>query len=76
MVGNLNMLFFQWLELLGPDDRFTSSCGSGPRFHTRGLMMLGDDSEAARRRKDFAPFAGILTREERREVILSCSFDH
>ncbi|HMP75103.1 MAG TPA: hypothetical protein PKE12_02290 [Kiritimatiellia bacterium] len=40
------------------------------------LNLLRDESEEARRLKDFAPFAGLLTREERREVILSCGYDH
>ena len=40
------------------------------------LNLLRDESEEARRLKDFAPFAGLLSREERREVILSCSYDH
>ncbi len=59
----------EWLVLL--DAAITS-----PEGRDRLLTLLRDDSEAARRLKDFAPLAGLLTREERREVILSCSFDH
>jgi len=40
------------------------------------LAILRDDSEASRRLKDFAPFAGILSREERRKAFLQCSYDH
>ncbi len=40
------------------------------------LDLLRDESLDARRLKDFAPFAGILTREQRRTVFLSCSYDH
>lgn len=38
--------------------------------------LLLDPSEDARRARDFAPFAGVLSREERRTVFLSCTFDH
>jgi len=58
-----------WLELL--DAAIATPAGRG-----RLLDLLRDDNESARRLKDFAPFAGILTREERREIIFSCSFDH
>ena len=40
------------------------------------LAILLDGGDEARRLKDFAPFAGILSREERREVFLQCSYDH
>ena len=40
------------------------------------LSLLRDESQEARRLKDFGPFAGILSREERRRVILSCGYDH
>ena len=40
------------------------------------LDVLWDESPEARRLKDFAPFAGVLTREQRRTAFLSCSFDH
>jgi hypothetical protein len=38
--------------------------------------ILRDDSEKSRRMCEFAPFAGILTREERRKVFLKCVYDH
>ncbi|MBI4025055.1 MAG: hypothetical protein HY360_08745 [Verrucomicrobia bacterium] len=37
------------------------------------LALLRDPSEAAERLKDFAPFAGTLTREERRLAEPSCA---
>jgi hypothetical protein len=40
------------------------------------LDLLRDESEPARRLKDFAPLAGLLSREERRRVFLSCTYDH
>jgi len=40
------------------------------------LRLLRDDSEESRRMKDFAPFAGVLPREERRKVFLKCAYDH
>jgi hypothetical protein len=40
------------------------------------LRLLRDDSEPARRMKDFGPFAGILTREERRQAFATCVFSH
>ncbi len=42
----------------------------------RLLALLKDDSEEARRIKDFAPFAGILTRQERQKIIAACTYDH
>ncbi|OQW96180.1 MAG: hypothetical protein BWK77_06005 [Verrucomicrobia bacterium A1] len=47
-----------------------------PTGMTALLGLLRDDSPGARRVKDFAPFAGILTREQRRTVFMSCSYDH
>jgi len=38
--------------------------------------VLLDESEETRRLKDFAPLAGLLSREERRTVFLSCAYDH
>jgi hypothetical protein len=40
------------------------------------LRLLRDDSEESRRMKDFGPFAGFLSREERRKVFLKCAYDH
>jgi len=40
------------------------------------LRLLRDDSEESRRMKDFAPFAGLVQREERRKVFLKCAYDH
>jgi hypothetical protein len=38
--------------------------------------LLLDDSDAARRKKNFAPFAGLLPRETRRKIISTCAYDH
>lgn len=40
------------------------------------LNLLRDESEEARRLKDFAPFAGILSREERRKAFETCVYSH
>jgi hypothetical protein len=59
----------QWREILLDARRG----GEGLR---RLLALLRDESEPSRRLLDFAPFAGVLTREERRKVFLSCTYDH
>ncbi|MFC1452912.1 hypothetical protein ACFLSJ_06160 [Verrucomicrobiota bacterium] len=56
--------------------RLLLSAKMGPRGHEALMALLLDTSEAARRLKDFAPFAGVLSREERRQAFLSCSYDH
>jgi hypothetical protein len=38
------------------------------------LGLLRDHSEETRRLKDFAPFAGVLTREERRQTEPECAY--
>jgi hypothetical protein len=38
--------------------------------------LLRDDSPAAEHRKEFSPFAGILTTAERRPFIEQCAFTH
>jgi hypothetical protein len=38
--------------------------------------LLRDDSPAAEHRKEFSPFAGILTPAERRPFIEQCAFTH
>jgi hypothetical protein len=40
------------------------------------IALLEDTGERARRLKDFAPFAGVLSREERRKAFSACSYDH
>lgn len=40
------------------------------------LKILRDDSPRTQRLRDFAPFAGILSREERRTVFQPCTYDH
>ena len=48
----------------------------GKEGRKRLLALLRDDSEHNRRLLDFSPFAGVLTREERRKVFLKCAYDH
>ena len=38
------------------------------------LGFLRDPGEGAQRLRDFAPFAGVLTREERRQAIPQCAY--
>jgi hypothetical protein len=59
----------KWRKLLQDAKR-------GMAGRRRLVAVLRDDSERNRRLLDFAPFAGILTREERRRVFLKCSYDH
>jgi hypothetical protein len=59
----------QWRGLL-------VEAGRSPAGMAALLDLLRDDSHEARRLKDFAPFAGVLTREQRRTVFMSCSYDH
>lgn len=39
------------------------------------LRLLRDGSEPAQRLKDFAPFAGVLTREERHQAAPECAYN-
>ena len=59
----------QWQALLA------AARGSRAGFR-RVLRILRSRREADRRLRDFAPFAGILTREERRKVFLKCVYSH
>ena len=43
---------------------------------TQLLHLFREDSEDARRLRDYAPFAGILSRDERRKAFLACAYDH
>lgn len=40
------------------------------------LALLRDTDPAHERLKEFAPFAGVLTAMERREVIRQCAYSH
>lgn len=40
------------------------------------LAALREDSERAAHLREFAPFAGILSREEMREILIPCAFTH
>lgn len=59
----------QWNELL--DKARLTSEGMADL-----LRLLREDGVEAGRIRDFAPFAGVLSREQRRSVFLSCSYDH
>ena len=48
--------------------------GAGEREVLIRLLLNG--SESARRLKDFAPFAGVLSREQRRSAFTQCAYDH
>jgi hypothetical protein len=58
-----------WRGLLGEARR-------SPAGMAALLDLLRDDGHDACRRKDFAPFAGVLTKEVRRAAFISCSYDH
>lgn len=49
---------------------------TGRRGREALTTILRSRSEKNLRLLDFAPFAGVLTREERRKVFLKCAFDH
>jgi hypothetical protein len=44
--------------------------------HARLIELLRDQSESALHLKSFAPFAGVLTTEERRAIVVKCAFAH
>ena len=58
----------QWRQILlcaqGSDDGFEEL-----------LRLLRDPGELAQRLKDFAPFAGVLTREERHQATPECAYN-
>ncbi len=56
--------------------RILSDAQRGKAGLKRLLAVLRDDSESNRRLLDFGPFAGVLTKQERRKVFLKCTFDH
>lgn len=39
------------------------------------LRLLRDPSDGAQRLRDFAPFAGVLTRQERHQAIPECAYN-
>ena len=45
-----------------------------PESFAELLALLRDRSERAQRLRDFAPFAGILTRDERRQARSECAY--
>ncbi len=49
---------------------------AGGKGYQALIDLLRNTNESARRLKDFAPFAGILSREERRKAFLQCTYDH
>ena len=56
--------------------RLLLSAKASARGRDALLDLLLDTGEEARRLKDFAPFAGMLPREERRKAFLQCTYDH
>ena len=57
----------EWRTLL-------EQAGTTPTGLARLLEVLRGTSESSRRLKDFGPFAGVLTREERRQARELCGF--
>ncbi len=49
---------------------------SSPEALDALLVLLREDSESAAFEREFAPFAGVLTAEERRPFLLACSYAH
>src|SRR3989442_11508667 len=47
-----------------------------PDGFTELLALLRDSSEAAQRLRDFAPFAGVLSLDERRAYFSQCAYSH
>jgi hypothetical protein len=58
----------QWRDLIQP-------ALESPEAFRELLRLLRDQDEAAQRLRDFAPFAGILTREERRLASPECAYN-
>ena len=56
--------------------RILVAAKANSRGYSALLDLLLDPGDEARRLKDFAPFAGILSREERRRAFLQCTYDH
>ena len=59
----------QWRDIIQP--ALTS-----PAAFQELLRLLRDRDEAAVHLKSFDPFPGVLTTQERREVLLQCAFAH
>ena len=51
------------------DARERAACRLG------NMTLLRDRSEASARLRDFAPFAGVLTSEERRQAAPECAYN-
>jgi hypothetical protein len=61
--------FLRWREVL--------ECARGDAAAFRRVLeLLRSDAEEARRRRDFSPFAGVLSSAERRKIIRRCSYSH
>lgn len=56
-------------------DRILAAQASPEALQTL-LALLREDSERAAFEREFAPFAGVLTTEERRPFLLACSYTH
>ena len=56
--------------------RILEYAGKSPKGRKALIVMLKTRNKDNCRLLDFAPFAGILTREERRKVFLKCVYAH
>jgi hypothetical protein len=54
--------------------QIVSSAQESPEGFAGLLLRLRDPGEAARRLRDFSPFAGVLTREERLQAQSECAY--
>jgi hypothetical protein len=62
-------------RLLAWDD-LLARAQAGPQGMARLQQLLAADDPESQRLCEFAPFAGLLTREQRREARDLCSFRH
>lgn len=58
----------QWRQIL-------QRAQESPAGFSELLRLLRDGSEPAQRCKDFAPFAGVLTRQERHQAAPECAYN-
>ncbi|MGD0538647.1 MAG: hypothetical protein ABSC03_13485 [Verrucomicrobiota bacterium] len=58
----------QWRQIL-------QGAQTAPDGFKELLRLLRDSSERAQRLRDFAPFAGVLTWEERHQAVPECAYN-
>jgi hypothetical protein len=61
--------FLRWRNLI-------EEAGRNDAAFQRVLHLLRSDEEEAQRWRDFSPFAGVLTSEERRAFFRQCAYSH